>query len=54
MFCEVVRLAGVDRDHTYGAPPEASAANLAIETFLPMDERSAVRLRELSDNGGGE
>jgi hypothetical protein len=39
---------------TLGAPLEVSAANLAIETFLPMDERSAARLRELSDNGGGE
>jgi transcriptional regulator with XRE-family HTH domain len=32
---------------TLGAPLEVSAANLAIETFLPMDERSAERLREL-------
>jgi transcriptional regulator with XRE-family HTH domain len=31
-----------------GAPLEVTAANLAIETFLPMDERSAARLRELS------
>jgi transcriptional regulator with XRE-family HTH domain len=33
---------------TLGAPLEVSAANLAIETFLPMDERSAARLAELS------
>jgi hypothetical protein len=33
---------------TLGAPLEVTAANLAIETFLPMDERSAARLRELS------
>lgn len=33
---------------TLGAPLEVSAANLAIETFLPMDERSAARLGELS------
>jgi hypothetical protein len=32
---------------TLGAPREVSAANLAIETFLPMDERSAARLGEL-------
>src|SRR5215218_4402826 len=30
---------------TLGAPLEVTAANLAIETFLPMDERSAARLR---------
>jgi transcriptional regulator with XRE-family HTH domain len=33
---------------TLGAPLEVTAANLAIETFLPMDERSTARLRELS------
>jgi transcriptional regulator with XRE-family HTH domain len=33
---------------TLGAPLEVTAANLAIETFLPMDERSAERLRELA------
>jgi transcriptional regulator with XRE-family HTH domain len=33
---------------TLGAPLEVTAANLAIETFLPMDGRSAARLRELS------
>ena len=33
---------------TLGAPLEVTAANLAIETFLPMDERSAARLEELS------
>jgi transcriptional regulator with XRE-family HTH domain len=32
---------------TLGAPLEVTAADLAIETFLPMDERSAARLREL-------
>jgi hypothetical protein len=39
---------------TIGAPLEVTAANLAIETFLPMDERSAARLRKLSDNGRRE
>jgi transcriptional regulator with XRE-family HTH domain len=34
---------------TLGAPLEVSAANLAIETFLPMDERSAALLAELSE-----
>jgi hypothetical protein len=34
---------------TLGAPLEVSAANLAIETFLPMDDESAARLAELSD-----
>jgi transcriptional regulator with XRE-family HTH domain len=33
---------------TLGAPLEVTAADLAIETFLPMDERSAARLRELA------
>ena len=33
---------------TLGAPLEVTAANLAIETFLPMDEESAGRLSELS------
>jgi transcriptional regulator with XRE-family HTH domain len=33
---------------TLGAPLEVTAANLAIETFLPMDEESAGRLAELS------
>jgi transcriptional regulator with XRE-family HTH domain len=33
---------------TLGAPLEVTAANLAIEVFLPMDERSAARLGELS------
>jgi hypothetical protein len=32
---------------TLGAPLEVTAANLAIETFLPVDEQSARRLREL-------
>jgi hypothetical protein len=35
---------------TLGAPLEVTAADLAIETFLPMDERSAARLAELSRN----
>jgi hypothetical protein len=39
---------------TLGAPLEVTAADLAIETFLPMDERSARRLRELSERGRGE
>jgi transcriptional regulator with XRE-family HTH domain len=33
---------------TLGAPLEVTAADLAIETFLPMDERSAALLGELS------
>jgi hypothetical protein len=33
---------------TLGAPLEVNAANLAIETFLPMDSESATRLRELA------
>ena len=34
---------------TLGAPLEVTAANLAIETFLPMDDESAGRLRELAE-----
>ena len=33
---------------TLGAPLEVTAANLAIETFVPMDAKSAARLSELS------
>lgn len=33
---------------TLGAPLEVTAANLAIETFLPADETSAARLRDLA------
>jgi hypothetical protein len=33
---------------TLGAPLEVTAANLAIETFLPADAGSAARLRELA------
>ena len=33
---------------TLGAPLDVTAANLAIETFLPMDSTSAARLAELS------
>jgi len=33
---------------TLGAPLEVTAANLAIETFVPMDDESAARLAELS------
>jgi hypothetical protein len=33
---------------TLGAPLDVTAANLAIETFLPMDRESAARLAELS------
>ena len=33
---------------TLGAPLEVTAANLAIETFLPADAESAARLRELA------
>ncbi len=39
---------------TLGAPLEVSAANLAIETFVPMDERSAARLGELSGRSRAE
>ena len=38
---------------TIGAPLEVTAASLAIETFVPMDERSAARLRELSEKERG-
>jgi hypothetical protein len=38
---------------TLGAPLEVTAANLAIETFLPIDERSAARLGELSGEARG-
>jgi transcriptional regulator with XRE-family HTH domain len=34
---------------TLGAPLEVTAANLAIETFLPTDTLSATRLRELEE-----
>ncbi len=34
---------------TLGAPLEVTAANLAIETFLPADAESATRLRELAE-----
>jgi transcriptional regulator with XRE-family HTH domain len=34
---------------TLGAPLEVTAANLAIETFLPMDEESAARLSALGE-----
>ena len=34
---------------TLGAPLEVTAANLAIETFLPADAQSAERLRELAE-----
>jgi hypothetical protein len=33
---------------TLGAPLEVTAANLAIETFLPVDTESAARLRDLT------
>jgi transcriptional regulator with XRE-family HTH domain len=35
---------------TLGAPLEVTAANLAIETFLPMDAASATILRDLADS----
>jgi len=35
---------------TLGAPLEVTAANLAIETFLPADAGSAARLRELAES----
>jgi hypothetical protein len=34
---------------TLGAPLEVTAANLAIETFLPADADSAARLRDLAE-----
>jgi transcriptional regulator with XRE-family HTH domain len=34
---------------TIGAPLEVTAADLAIETFLPADAESAARLRELAE-----
>jgi hypothetical protein len=39
---------------TLGAPLEVAATDLAIETFLPMDERSAARIGELSGKSRGE
>jgi hypothetical protein len=39
---------------TIGAPPEVTAASLAIETFVPMDARSAARLGELAGKSRGE
>jgi transcriptional regulator with XRE-family HTH domain len=38
---------------TLGAPLEVTAANLAIETFLPMDPESAARLRALAELAPG-
>jgi transcriptional regulator with XRE-family HTH domain len=38
---------------TLGAPLDVTAANLAIETFLPMDPESAARLAELSARRSG-
>jgi hypothetical protein len=35
---------------TLGAPLEVTAANFAIETFLPIDAESAARLQELADS----
>jgi transcriptional regulator with XRE-family HTH domain len=35
---------------TLGAPLEVTAADLAIETFLPANEESAARLRELAES----
>ena len=35
---------------TLGAPLEVTAANLAIETFLPMNAESAARLARLGDS----
>jgi transcriptional regulator with XRE-family HTH domain len=35
---------------TLGAPLEVTAANLAIETFLPADPESAARLRKLAES----
>ncbi|MEU8222348.1 helix-turn-helix transcriptional regulator [Kribbella sp. NPDC048915] len=38
---------------TIGAPLEVTAANLAIETFLPADPTSATRLQQLAESHGG-
>ena len=38
---------------TLGAPLDVTAANLAIETFLPMNPESAARLAELRAPPGG-
>jgi hypothetical protein len=35
---------------TIGAPLEVTAANLAIETFLPANPESATRLQQLADH----
>jgi transcriptional regulator with XRE-family HTH domain len=35
---------------TLGAPLEVTAANLAIETFLPADKQSAARLQALAES----
>jgi hypothetical protein len=37
---------------TLGAPLEVTAANLAIEIFLPADPESAARLPELAESQG--
>jgi transcriptional regulator with XRE-family HTH domain len=39
---------------TIGAPLEVTAASLAIETFVPMDARSAARLGELDGKSRAE
>ena len=39
---------------TIGAPLEVTAASLAIETFVPMESRSAARLGELAGKSRGE
>ncbi|MEU4290743.1 helix-turn-helix transcriptional regulator [Kribbella sp. NPDC026596] len=39
---------------TLGAPLEVTAASLAIETFLPADEPSAARLRQLAAAPAGD
>jgi transcriptional regulator with XRE-family HTH domain len=39
---------------TLGAPLEVTAANLAVETFLPTDAESAARLRELAERTEAE
>jgi hypothetical protein len=38
---------------TLGAPLEVTAANLAIETFLPIDERSSAAWRAQWKARGG-
>jgi hypothetical protein len=51
VFCEGVRLAEKTAIAPTGLRRRCRRQNSAIEIFLPMDERSAARLRDLSDDG---